>query len=83
MTNSTSLIGEYFEGYIEQQVKSGKFSSSGEVMRAALRLFEKEESKTEHLINELKAGEESGMFTDFDRQQALSNLHSKYLYHGV
>jgi antitoxin ParD1/3/4 len=83
MANSISLIGEYFESYIEQQVKSGKFSSSGEVMRAALRLFEKEENKTELLINELKVGEKSGMFTDFNRNQALSNLHSKYLYNEV
>jgi len=83
MTNSTSLIGEYFDSYIEQQVKSGKFSSSGEVMRAALRLFEKEENKTELLVNELRAGEQSGMFIDFDRKQALSNLHSKYLYNEV
>jgi antitoxin ParD1/3/4 len=83
MANSALLVGEYFESYIEQQVKSGKFSSSGEVMRAALRLFEKEESKTELLINELKAGEKSEMLADFDRKQALSNFHSKYLCNEV
>ena len=38
---------------------------------------------TDELIKELKAGEESGMIADFDRNQALSNLHAKYLHNGV
>jgi antitoxin ParD1/3/4 len=83
MASKTLLIGEYFENYIDRQVKSGRFSSSDEVMRAALRLFEKEENKTERLVNELKIGEKSGMLTDFDRKQALASLHTKYLYNEV
>ena len=42
-----------------------------------------EENKTECLINELKTGEKSEMIPDFDRKQALSNLHSKYLLNEV
>jgi len=38
---------------------------------------------SDELIKELKAGEESGMIADFDRNQALSNLHAKYLHNGV
>jgi antitoxin ParD1/3/4 len=83
MANGTLLIGEYFESYVEQQVKTGRFSSSSEVMRAALRLLEKEENKTQRLINELKTGETSGMLPHFDRKQALSNLHTKYLHNEV
>jgi len=78
MVNSTSLIGECFEGYIEQQVRSGRFSSHSKIMREALRLFEKEEYKKERLLNELKVGEISEMLTDFDRKQALSMIHAKY-----
>ena len=83
MEKGTLLIGEYFEGYIDKQVKSGRFPSHSEVMRAALRLFEREEIKTQRLINELITGEKSGMLPHFDRKQALSNLHSNYLHNEV
>lgn len=46
-------------------------------------LLNDKENSIEHLINELKVGEESGMLADFDRQEALSNLHAKYLHHEV
>lgn len=34
---------------------------------------------TKTLVNELRAGEKSGMIINFDRERALSNLHTKYL----
>jgi len=36
-------------------------------------------SKTKTLVNELTAGEKSGMIINFDRERALSDLHTKYL----
>lgn len=77
--NTSILIGDYFESFINEQVKSGKYASASEVVRAALRLFEKEENRTKVLVNELKAGERSGVISDFNREKALSNLHAKYL----
>ena len=68
------IIVDYFESFINERVKSGKFSSPDEVIRAALRLFEQEEIKTKNLINELKEGEKSEMITDFDKKQMLNNL---------
>ena len=73
------IIGDYFESFINERVKSGKFSSPDEVIRAALRLFEQEEIKTKNLINELKEGEKSEMIADFDKKQMLNNLHATYL----
>lgn len=35
------------------------------------------------LVNELKVGEKSGMISNFDREKALSNLHTKYLHNEV
>ena len=43
--NTSILLGEYFENFISEQIKSGKFSSASEVIRTALRIFEHEESK--------------------------------------
>jgi len=76
--NTSILLGDYFDNFISQQIKSGKFSSASEVVRAALRMFEYEESKKSELINELKKGEESGFVENFDRKEFLKNLHQKY-----
>jgi antitoxin ParD1/3/4 len=61
MANNTSiLLGDYFDNYIRKQVKSGNYSSASEVVRAALIMFQYEETRKEELIKELKNGEESG-----------------------
>lgn len=52
--NSSILLGEYFENFITHQLKSGKFSSASEVVRAALRMYEYEESKKTELIKFMK-----------------------------
>jgi len=38
--NTSILLVEYFDSFIKKQIKSGKFSSASEVVRAALRMFE-------------------------------------------
>lgn len=76
--NTSILLGDYFDGFINQQVKSGKFSSASEVVRAALRMFEYEETKKAELINELKKGEKSGFIEKFNRESFLKGLHKKH-----
>jgi len=81
--NTSILLGEYFENFIDAQVKSGKYTSASEVIRTALRLFEQEENKTKALVNELKAGEKSKIISDFDRKKGLSMLHAKHLRNEI
>ncbi|HEX5554245.1 MAG TPA: type II toxin-antitoxin system ParD family antitoxin [Chitinophagaceae bacterium] len=76
--NTSILLGDYFEKFIGKQIKSGKFSSSSEVIRAALRLFEFEERKKTELIKELKKGEKSGFVSNFNRNEFLNGLHENY-----
>ncbi|MFA7446692.1 MAG: type II toxin-antitoxin system ParD family antitoxin [Flavobacteriaceae bacterium] len=81
--NTSILLGDYFDNFINQQIQSGKFSSASEVVRAALRMFEYEETKKSELIKELKKGEKSGFVKDFDREKFLNNLHQKYVKNEV
>jgi antitoxin ParD1/3/4 len=77
--NTSILLGDYFENFIKEQIASGKYSSVSEVVRTALRLFEKEENKTKSLIEELKKGEKSPKIKNFDRNKNLNDLHAKLL----
>ncbi len=76
--NTSILLGDYFDNFINRQIQVGKFSSASEVIRAALRMFEYEETKKTELIEELKKGEKSGFVKSFDRQKFLRNLRQKH-----
>ena len=76
--NTSILLGEYFDDFIKEQIKSGKYSSASEVIRSALRLFEYEERKKEEFINALEKGERSGFIADFDRKEFLNEIHNKH-----
>ena len=76
--NTSILLGDYFENFINDQIATGKYSSVSEVVRTALRVFEQEEIKTKSLINELKVGEESTKIKDFDRNKNLEMLKANF-----
>ena len=77
--NTSILLGDYFDSFINSQIKSGKFSSASEVVRSALRMFEHEEVKKSELIKELKKGEKSGFIKNFNKENFLSDLHEKHV----
>lgn len=77
--NTSILLGEYFENFVNEKISSGKFSSVSEVIRTALRLLESEENKYKTLIRELETGEKSGFVKEFERTGNLDNLHAKHL----
>ena len=81
--NTSILLGDYFDKFINSQLQTGRFSSASEIVRAALRLFEQEENKRNELIEELKAGEKSGFVKNFDSKQFLEDLHKKHMNDGV
>jgi antitoxin ParD1/3/4 len=77
--NTSILLGDYFENFINSLVKSGKYASASEVVRSALRMFEEEELKKAELIKELIKGEESGFVKDFNRDAFIENLKKKHV----
>lgn len=77
--NTSISLGNYFENFIGQEVKSGRYSSVSEVIRSALRLLESEENKERELIKALEVGEKSGFVEGFDPKQNLKELHGQNL----
>lgn len=77
MKKKTSiLLGDYFEDFINEEVKSGRYSSANEVIQSALRLLEREERKELALVKALEIGEESGFVENFEPIEHLKKLHS-------
>lgn len=52
--NTSILLGDYFDKFINSQVHSGSYSSASEFIRAALRMFEIEENKQKKELSLLK-----------------------------
>ncbi len=77
-TNTSILLGDYFDGFISNQIKSERFSSAREVVRAALRLFKQEKKLKEELVSELQIGEQSGFIKQIDKERFISELHKRY-----
>jgi len=62
MAKNTSItLGDHFEQFITQQIAAGRYGTTSEVVRAALRLLEEREVKLVTLRAALKEGEESGL----------------------
>ena len=76
--NTSILIGEYYENFINKQIATGKYNSVSEVIRNALRHFEQEEIQTKSLIAELELGEKSGKIQNFNRAENLKRLNENF-----
>lgn len=79
MSKNTSVtLGDHFEKIIDKSIKSGRYSSASEVIRAGLRLVDERESKIELLREAIEAGEKSGYAKNYDPVKHLRELKKKY-----
>jgi antitoxin ParD1/3/4 len=71
--NTSITLGQHFDSFIADQLKSGRYSSTSEVVRAGLRLLEESETRLESLRRLLKEGEESG-FEEYSYDSFIREL---------
>ena len=64
--NTSISLSDTNLDFVDQQVKSGRFGSTSEVIRDALRLMEERELKLAALKRELQKGLDSGPARPFD-----------------
>lgn len=77
MRKTTSIsLNEHFVAFIDAQVKHGRYDSASDVVRAALRLLEDQESRLAALRAALDEGESSGPATPFDIDAFLAEKRS-------
>lgn len=61
MARTTSItIGPQLDDFVVKLVESGRYGSTSEVVRSALRLLERQESQAAALRSAVQAGEQSG-----------------------
>ncbi|WP_431065243.1 type II toxin-antitoxin system ParD family antitoxin [Methylotuvimicrobium sp.] len=74
MAKNTSItLGDHFDGFIASQIKSGRFSSASEVVRAGLRLLENNETRLHALRKALDEGERSDI-ADYNYDTFMAEL---------
>ncbi len=74
MSKNTSItLNEHFNSFIDNQLKTGRYSSTSEVVRAGLRLLEEVETKLVALRKMLDEGESSD-FIDYSLDGLISEL---------
>lgn len=75
--NTSVSLGDHFETFVDERVKTGRYASASDAVRAGLRLLEQEETKLESLRAALIKGEESGIAEDYDIEAIQRELDSE------
>jgi antitoxin ParD1/3/4 len=55
--NTSITLGQHFDAFITEQLNSGRYSSTSEIVRAGLRLLEESETRLTTLRKFLKEGQ--------------------------
>lgn len=79
MARNTSMsLGDHFTGFIEAQLRDGRYGSASEVVRAGLRLLEEHETRIQALKDALLAGDESGPPRPLDAEDFQARMHRRH-----
>ena len=74
--NTSVALGEHFTAFAAEQVESGRYGSTSEVIRAGLRFLEDEQRKVEALRSAIEDGLSSGEPVPFDFDSWLKSKSS-------
>lgn len=74
-TNTSVALGPYFEQFVENKISEGRYKNASEVIRAGLRLLEREDAQyrqwAQWATAEIEKGEASGIATEVDFDELL------------
>ena len=79
MSKNTSIIlGDHFDQFIQSEIKGGQYSSASEIIRNGLRLLEHERNLKNRLDEALVTGLESGEPKTFDNEAFKKRMKLKH-----
>ena len=75
------VLSAHFDDFIDRQIASGRFNNASEVVRAGLRLLERDESELEELRRLIKEGDDDiaagRVYTYSSAQELLDDINSQ------
>jgi len=81
MSKNTSInLGEHFNSFIGTQIEYGRYGTASEVVRAALRLLENQETKLNAIRTKLASSElqaDKGEFADYSLEKLIDQLDNE------
>ena len=78
MSKNTSItLGSYFDQFIQNILREGRYKNASEAVRAGLRLLEEEEQKIIALRHAIDEGVNSGIAENFDADEHLKMMKAK------
>jgi len=80
--DTTIVLSEHFNQFIENQIVEGRYKNTDEVIRAGLRLLETESQKFHALKKAIQEGIDSGIAVDFDPDEHLQQLKKERFLNG-
>lgn len=67
---SSYTLGDHFEAFIQEQLRSGRYATASEVIRDGLRLLEREQQRRQAELDGLRGELEKGRRSGRPRQAA-------------
>jgi len=81
MSHNTSVIlSEHFEVFVERQVSTGQYYSVNEVIHAGLLLLEEREQMIKAMREAIIAGEQSGPMQTVDREAFKDEMRREFQF---
>ena len=78
MAKTTSIaLGNHFNGFVTEQLSSGRYGSASEVVRAGLRILEEREARHKALQQAITLGLDSGVADDFSMEALQRELDAE------
>ncbi len=75
--NTSIILGEHFDKFIQAEIKSGRYASASEIIRSGLRLLENEKKKITAINKALVVGEDSGTPVAFDNDKFKARMNKR------
>lgn len=75
--NTSFVLDAHHIAFIEGEIAAGRYRSTSDVIRSALRLLEDRETQLRALRQALEAGEHSGSSTPFDFEAFLDRKRTE------
>jgi antitoxin ParD1/3/4 len=77
---TTVSLGKYYEDYLQEKLKQGRYGNASEIVRAALRLLEEHERMLEIRERELDLALQAGLDSDDagDHEEVMDRVLARF-----